>query len=131
MQIEVPNQTGATVEVSGRSANVLDQESAEELNPLTRWQIGGAAGGGVDADVPPLPVFGLNLAGQGTIDLVGIAFTDLTNTHTIMAGTLTLFYWNELNSPSTFTLASAIAATDTTHYAECGGTGGGGGSDSD
>ena len=27
-QIEVPNQTGATVEISGRSANVLDQESA-------------------------------------------------------------------------------------------------------
>ena len=45
------------------------------MNPLTRWQIGGAAGGGVDTDVPPLPVFGLNLAGQGTIELVGIAFT--------------------------------------------------------
>ena len=55
--------------------------------------------------MPPTPVFGLNLAGQGTIDLVGISFTDLTNTHTISAGTLTLFYWNELNSPSTFTLA--------------------------
>ena len=50
--IEVPNQTGATVEISGRSANALNQESAVELNPLTRWQIGGASGGGVDADVP-------------------------------------------------------------------------------
>jgi hypothetical protein len=112
--IEVPNQTGVTVEISGRSANVLNQESAVELNPLTRWQIGGAAGGGVDADVPPAPVFGLSLAGQGTIDLVGISFTDLTNTHTILAGTLTLYSWNELSSPSTFTLASAILATDTT-----------------
>ena len=28
-----------------------------------------------------------------------------------------LFYWNELNSPSTFTLAAAIGSTDTTHYA--------------
>jgi hypothetical protein len=114
VQIEVPNQTGATVEISGRSANALNQESAEELNPLTRWQIEGVAGGGADSDVPPAPVFGLNLAGQGTIDLVGIGFTDLTNTHTISAGTLTLFFWNELNSPSTFTLASAIASTDTT-----------------
>ncbi len=112
--IEVPNQTGATVEISGRSANALNQESAVELNPLTRWQIGGASGGGVDADVPAAPVYALNLAGQGTVDLVGIGFTDLTNTHTIVAGTLTLFYWNELNSPSTFTLASAAASTDAT-----------------
>ena len=114
VSIDVPNQTGATVEISGRSANVLNQESATELNPLTRWQIGGASGGGVDADVPPAPVFGLSLAGQGTVDLIGISFTDLTNTHTILAGTLTLYYWNELSSPSAFTLASAIAATDTT-----------------
>jgi hypothetical protein len=112
VEIEVPNQTGLTVEISGRSANALDQESAEELNPMTRWQIGGASGGGVDVDVPATPVFGLNLAGQGTIELVGISFSDLTNTHTISAGTLTLFYWNELNSPSAFTLASAIGTTD-------------------
>ncbi len=114
VSVDVPNQTGATVEISGRSANVLNQESSTELNPLTRWQIGGASGGGVDADVPPAPVFGLSLAGQGTVDLIGISFTALTNTHTILAGTLTLYYWNELSSPSAFTLASAIAATDTT-----------------
>ena len=42
--IEVPNQTGATVEISGRSANALNQESAVQLNPLTRWQIGGRVG---------------------------------------------------------------------------------------
>ncbi len=114
VQVQVPNQAGTTVEISGRSANVLDQESAEELNPLTRWQIGGAGGGGVDTDVPPQPIFGLNLAGQGTIDLVGIAFTSLINTHTILAGTLTLFYWNELSSPSTFTVGSAVISTDTT-----------------
>ncbi len=112
VQIEVPNQTGLTVEISGRSANALDQESAEELNPMTRWQIGGGSGGGVDADVPAMPVFGLNLAGQGAIELVGISFTDLTNTHTISAGTLTLFYWNELDSPSAYTLASGIGTSD-------------------
>lgn len=112
VEIEVPNQTGATVEISGRSANVLDQESAPELNPLTRWQIGGASGGGVDADVPPMPVFGLNLAGAGTVELVGVSFTTLTNTHTISAGTLILYSWDELASPTAFSLASAAAATD-------------------
>jgi Putative phage tail protein len=112
--IQVPNQEGATVEVTGRSANALNQESSPNLNPVTRWQIDGASGGGVDSDVPPGPAFGLNLAGQGTVDLAGVGFTDLTNTHTISAGTLTLFYWNELSSPTTFTLASAVAATDTT-----------------
>ncbi len=60
------------------------------------------------------PVFGLDLVGQGTVDLVGIGFSSFTNTHTITAGTLVLNYWNELNSPSTLTLAAAIAATDTT-----------------
>jgi hypothetical protein len=114
VSVDVPNQTGATVEISGRSANVVNQESAAELNPLTRWQIGGAGGGGDDSDVPPAPVFGLSLPGQGTVDLIGISFTDLTNTHTILAGTLTLYYWDELSSPTAFTLASAIAATDTT-----------------
>src|SRR5579885_1199083 len=111
-QIEVPNQPGATVEISGRSANVLDEESAYELNPVTRWQIGG--GGGVDSDVPPLPVFGLNMSGQGTIELVGVGFTTLTNTATVLAGTLSLFYWDELNSPTQFSLAAGIAAADTT-----------------
>ncbi len=112
--IEVPNQTGATVEISGRSSNALNIESGPELNPLTRWQIGGAAGGGVDSDVPPAPVYGLNLAGQGTVDLVGVSFTTLTNTHTISAGTLILYYWDELSGPSIFTLGAAAASSDTT-----------------
>ncbi len=114
VNIEVPNQTGATVEVSGRSANPNHQESAEALNPVTRWQIGGAAGGGVDSEVPPAPAFGLTPAGQGTVDLAGVSFTSLTNTHTISAGTLILYYWDELASPSTFSLAAAAGSGDAT-----------------
>lgn len=114
VDIEVSNQTGATVEVSGRSANVRDDESAAELNPLTRWQIGGAGQGGVDGDVPPAPIFGLNLAGQGTIDLLGIGFANLTNTHTISAGTLTLFFWDELSSPTRFALAADVTGAGAT-----------------
>jgi hypothetical protein len=81
---------------------------------VTRWQIGGGSSGGTDTDVPPQPVFGLNLAGQGTIELVDVGFTDLTNAHTIIAGTLTLWYWDELASPTTFSLVAGITATDTT-----------------
>ncbi len=110
--IAVAFEPGATVEISGRSANALDEESAYELNPLTRWQI--ASGTEIDTGPPPQPVFGLNLPGQGTIDLVSVGFTTLVNTHTIMAGTLSLFSWNELGSPTAYTLASAAASTDTT-----------------
>jgi hypothetical protein len=114
VNIDVPNRPGASVQISGRSANAQDDESAEALNPLTSWQIVGSAGGGVDSGLPPAPVFGIDLVGQGTVDLVGIGFSGFTNTHTISAGTLILYYWNELNSPSTITLAAAIVSTDTT-----------------
>lgn len=112
-QIDVPNRPGATVEISGRSANAFNQESAYELNPVTRWQIGGAEGLGVDQNTPPAPTFGLSLPGQGSLELAAIGFTDLSNTHTISAGTLTLFYWDELTSPTAYSLGSAAAATDT------------------
>ncbi|MGH9666591.1 MAG: hypothetical protein ACRD9L_19375, partial [Bryobacteraceae bacterium] len=112
---DVPNRDGATVHISGRSANVQNQESAYELAPLTRWQIGGAAGGGgVDADIPPPPFFGLAPTGQGTVELAGVSFAHLTNTRTISAGTLTLWYWDEVLSPSQFSLAADMAATDMT-----------------
>jgi len=114
VDIDVPNRPGASVEISGRSANAQDVESSEALNPLTSWQIAGGAGGGVDSGLPPAPVFGLDLVGQGTVDLVGIGFSSFTNTHTISAGTLILYYWNELNSPSTFTLAAAVTSSVTT-----------------
>jgi hypothetical protein len=123
VNIDVPNRPGASVEISGRSANAQDDESSEALNPLTSWQIVGDAGGGVDTGLPPLPVFGLDLVGQGTVDLVGIGFSSFTNTHTISAGTLILYYWNELNSPSTITLAAAIATTDTTITLSAAGSG--------
>jgi hypothetical protein len=113
VNIDVPNRPGASVEISGRSANAQNEESAEALNPLTSWQIIGDAGGGVDTGLPPPPGFALDLVGQGTVELVGIGFSSFTNTHTISAGTLLLYYWNELNSPSTLTLATAIASTDT------------------
>ncbi|MEO8049698.1 MAG: phage tail protein [Acidobacteriota bacterium] len=113
VQMQVPNWGGQSVEISGRSANVLNQESRYELNPLTRWQIGSGGAGG-DTGFPPLPNFVLTPAAQGTIDLSGITFPTQANTLTIAAGSLTLFYYDELDGPSSVSLTAGITATDTT-----------------
>ena len=113
VQFEIPNRTGATVHISGRAANVNDEESPLELCTLTRWVIGGS--GGLDADVPPAPSFGMGFSttAGGTIELSGVSFADLTNTHTITAGTFTLYYFRELDGVPSLALASAIGAPDT------------------
>jgi hypothetical protein len=111
VEFEIPNRAGATVHISGRSANVHDRESAYELSPLTRWRIGGA--GTVDGDVPGRPLFGLTPTGRGGVELAGVGFQDLANTSTITSATLTLHYWDELSSPSTVLLSGAITADAT------------------
>lgn len=113
IEFEVPNREGATVHISGRSANVHGKECAYELSPLTRWVIGGATGGiGQDDDVAGQPTFGLNPTGQGTVELVSVGFRDLANTKNIQAGTLTLHYWNELSEPPAVSLAAPVSATE-------------------
>jgi len=109
----VPNREGLTIHVSGRAANVFDEENAYALSPLTRWTITGATGSDVDTDVPGVPTFGLFTAGQGTVEALSIGFASLTNTTTISAGTLTLAYWDELQGLSTVNLATAIGDSDT------------------
>jgi hypothetical protein len=113
VSFDVPNRTGATVQLSGRAANVVDIEAPYELSPLRRWTIGGAQGSELDSDVPPAPVFGLNVPGDGTVEVAGIGFTTLANTHTISAGTLALWYVNELDTTAQRSLAAAVAAGDT------------------
>jgi hypothetical protein len=112
VQFEIPNRTGATIHISGRAANVNNGETPLELCTLTRWVIGGA--GAVDSDVPPAPSFGLGLSptAGGTIELSGVSFADLTNTHTITAGTFTLYYWSELDDLPTPALGSAMGVQD-------------------
>src|ERR1039457_6976378 len=113
VQIAVPNRAGETVQVCGRSANVNDLECAAELSTVTRWQIGGS--GTSDTDVPPEPYFGLGAGqGGGTVELSGVSFTDLTNTTTISAATLTMHYWDELRGRPSLMLAQAVGAGDTT-----------------
>ncbi len=112
VSLVVPNQGGATVQVTGRSANAANVECPPLLSTVTRWQIGGS--GFSDSAVPPTPFFGLG-AGKsgGTLDLSGVSFSNLTDTETISAATLAVYYWDELQGATSFALASAIATGDT------------------
>jgi hypothetical protein len=78
---------------------------------VTRWQIGGS--GTSDADIPPLPYFGLGAGPRGgTVELSGVSFTELTNTSTISAATLTMHYWDELRERPRLSLTQALGTGD-------------------
>jgi hypothetical protein len=105
----VPNRSGEVVQILGRAANVNDQEAAAQLSPMTRWQLGGTAGG-TDSGAPPQPFFGLTAGRRGgTAELSGVSFTDLANTHSISSATLTLYYRDELLDAAG-TLTSAMTS---------------------
>jgi Putative phage tail protein len=111
VEFQIPNRAGETVHLTGRAANSGDVECAAELSTVTRWLIGGS--GTSDTAAPPEPYFGLG-AGQsgGTVELSGISFTDLTNTRTATAATLTMRYWDELQGKPALSLSNAVAAGD-------------------
>ncbi len=111
VEFEIPSRVGMTVHVSGRAANALDRECSYGLSPLTRWRITGG-GAAIDADVPGRPVFGVVPRGKGALELTAVAFGELTNTRTITSATLTLNYWNELNSPSQVELSGAVGIAE-------------------
>jgi hypothetical protein len=111
VQFTVPNRGGETVQICGRAANVNDLECSAELSTVTRWQIGGS--GTTDVDVPPQPYFGLGVGQRGgTVELSGVSFTELTNTSTISAATLTMYYWDDLRGRPGLTLAQAAGVDD-------------------
>jgi hypothetical protein len=61
-----------------------------------------------------MPFFGLGPGKRGgTVELSGVSFTDLTNTRTISAATLNLYYWDELGGRPSLTLATAVGPDDT------------------
>ena len=111
VQFSVVNRSGETVHLSGRSANANNVECAPEISIVTRWMLGG--GGESDSDVPPPPFFGLGASpGGGSIELSGVSFSELENTHSISSATLTLHYWDELLGTPETVLASGITDTD-------------------
>jgi len=111
VQFTIPNRSGEVVEITGRSANVNNVECAPDVSTVTRWTIGGS--GAADSQAPPPPFFGLGPGSAGgTVELSGVSFQALTNTNSISAGTLTLYYWNELQGAPLTLLASGIGASD-------------------
>ena len=113
VKFTLPNHAGEVAQITGRSANANDVECASELSIVTGWQIGGS--GMADSAAPPQPSFGMNAGRRGgTVELNGISFTDLTNTRTISSGTLTLYYWDELQPLPALALATSIETGDRT-----------------
>lgn len=112
VRFQIPNETGVTLHIQGRGANVNNLEGPPSLSTLSRWTVGG--GGGADLAPPPQPVFGLGASSMqsGTVELSGVAFPDLTDTHSVTAGTLAIYYWDELAGGTPYELASAITSTD-------------------
>ena len=110
-QFEIPFRTGAALQISGRGANVNNQEGDPELCPLTSFTLGGSSS---DVGLPGTPSFLLSAPGAGDLTLYQVGFTDSTNVFSVTSGTLQIFHWNELNSPSPSTLAVGIDAATTT-----------------
>jgi len=113
VRFAVPNRPGMTVQIVGLAVNALGRDCGRDLSPLTRWTIGGGAGSLLDSDVPPEPVFGLQVAGEGNVELIGVSFSSLVNTRTIQAGTLRLHFWDEFSGPAPLSLAAAVDAAGT------------------
>jgi len=114
-QFEVPNREGSVVQILGRSANAAGAECPSEISPLTRWNIGGAGIRTVDLEIPPAPSFSLGLSHRldGSLELSGIGFSNLANTGTIVAGTLTVYWQDELTRSQAILLTGGVSDLDT------------------
>jgi Putative phage tail protein len=110
LTIDVPERIGSGVQVSARAANASGDEAAYELSPLTRWVLGESETLAADSATPPAPSFALS-ASQGTIELGGIAFASLQNTISIIAGTYSFHYYDEINGVPVG-LSAVVAAGD-------------------
>ena len=109
-RFEVPYQTGTAIQISGRAANVANQECAADLCPLTRCTLGG---GNADVGIAGIPNFTLTAPGGGALTLTQVGFNDLTNTSSVTSGTLQLYAWNELLTPSPYSLGLDLDSVTT------------------
>ncbi len=103
VQFEIPYREGAVVQVTGRSASVHNVEGSPELCPITRLALGQQK---PDFGIPATPSFSLDAPGGGLLTLSQVGFSDLNSISSVSSGTLRLYYWNELATPSSATLAS-------------------------
>jgi hypothetical protein len=110
LQFEIPYSRGEVIEISGRSANVNNQEASAALCPITRWALGD---GNPDVGLAGIPNFVISAIGAGNLALTQVGFGDTLNTFSVTSGTLQLFHWNELNTPSPYALAAEADAGST------------------
>jgi hypothetical protein len=108
VQFEIPYSQGEVIEISGRSANVANQEASVDICPITSFALGG---GNTEYGVADPPAFSLIAPGGGNLTLYAIGFADPNKATSVTSGTLQLFSWNELNTPSPYALAAAVDAS--------------------
>ncbi len=111
VQFEIPFSQGEVIEVSGRSANVANQEASVDLCPITRVALGG---GNTEFGVADPPSFSLIAPGGGNLTLYAIGFADPQKAASVTSGTLQLFQWNELHTPSPYTLSNSLGLSSST-----------------
>jgi hypothetical protein len=111
LTVTVPERIGSGIEISARAANAGGVLASIELSPLTRWVLGQSGDLAADFAPPPAPIFAID-AIDGAIQLSGIAFTSLTNTTGIVAGTYTFHYFDELNGVPV-SMSAALGTGDT------------------
>lgn len=102
----VPAGYGSAIQILGTAVSSRGTESPESEALVGRHELGVSGSG--DSDVPPMPSFGLSAPGQGSFVVSGIGFPSLANTRTIRTGTLTVHYWDELESPCPWRLAEQL-----------------------
>jgi len=107
-QFQVAYQPGTTIQITGRGANVDNQEGSPDLCPVTRCVLGATQ---PDAGVPAVPNFQLEAIGDGSLTLYEIGFSSDINIASVSSGTLEVFFWNELETPSRYSLATAMDTT--------------------
>jgi hypothetical protein len=106
VQFQIPYQPGSAVQISGRGANVQNEEGSADLCPMTVWN-----GAKADASTPNPPTFTVGAPGGGNLTISQLGFLDLTNAETVTSGTVSILAWNEIDRP-TIRFATPVAATD-------------------
>ncbi len=106
VQFQIPYQAGAAIQISGRGANVQNEEGSPDLCPMTVWN-----GAKADASTPGIPTFTLSAPGGGNLTVSQLGFLNLTNAATVTSGTVSLFAWDEINRLNT-SFAASVAPTD-------------------
>jgi hypothetical protein len=101
VQFEIAFSRGEVIEISGRSANVGNDEANVSLCPITRWALGD---GNANYGIADPPDFSLGAPGGGNLTMFAIGFADTTNAGSVASGTLQLFQWNELDTPTPYSI---------------------------